>query len=469
MGKSRSKRSHTISGSSEVVNCGDSVFIRSSDPSVPYVARIEDIQVNKAGEVNLKLLWYYRPEDTEGGRKSFHGSKELFLSDHVEIQPADTIEGRCSVHTLEKYTQLKSIDACDYFTRFQYRSATGRFLPRRVDRYCNCNMPYNPDLPMIECESCKNWFHYSCLNIAAESEETNFKCIKCTGKGQKVPHDASTKGCPPGGKVPDDTSNKGCPAHIDSDPFGGKIEAKLKVNEKHSDAGTRESVPVCLVKKEDAVELKRNLRDNRAETRHAPTDTVAADKRVALVYHDDMLNHTPPDKLANEKPERLVAIMERLGIEGLTERCHLFEPILASKESLIKVHSEDLVNKVQSLSEEDFGFESSDIYYSQGSSRAAFLAAGGSILASDLVGRGDFQSAFAIVRPPGHHVLKDGPPRGFCLMNNVAAATSNMTNNHGKKKVLLLDWDIHHGDGTEDIFYNDNKVLFFSLHRHRIS
>lgn len=105
------------------------------------------------------------------------------------------------------------------------------------------------------------------------------------------------------------------------------------------------------------------------------------------------------------------------------------------------------------------------MYSSIGTTKAAFLAAGGVLKAAELVAKGEVEAAFAIVRPPGHHVGINGPPRGFCFFNNVSIAAAHLLNKHGIKKILLLDWDIHHGDGTQEIFYGDNRVLFFSLHR----
>ena len=113
---------------------GDCVLMRPSEPSKPsYVAKIEKIEADSRGaNVKVHVRWYYRPEESIGGRRQFHGSKELFLSDHYDVQSADTIEGKCTVHTFKNYTKLDAVGNEDYFSRFDYNSATGAFTPDRV-------------------------------------------------------------------------------------------------------------------------------------------------------------------------------------------------------------------------------------------------------------------------------------------------------------------------------------------------
>lgn len=108
--------------------------MRPSDPSKPsYVAKIEGIEADSRGaNVKVNVRWYYRPEESIGGRRQFHGSKELFLSDHFDVQSADTIEGKCVVHGFKSYTKLDAVGNDDFFCRFEYNSATGAFNPDRV-------------------------------------------------------------------------------------------------------------------------------------------------------------------------------------------------------------------------------------------------------------------------------------------------------------------------------------------------
>lgn len=115
---------------------GDCVLMRGQDPEKPpYVAKIEKIEADTRNNTKVRVRWYYRPEESMGGRRQFHGAKELFLSDHYDIQSADTIEGKCTVHTFKNYTKLESVGTDDYFCRFEYKAATGGFTPDRVAVY----------------------------------------------------------------------------------------------------------------------------------------------------------------------------------------------------------------------------------------------------------------------------------------------------------------------------------------------
>ena len=112
---------------------GDCVLMRPSDTSKPpYVARVEKIEQDNRNNVKVRVRWYYRPEESIGGRRQFHGAKELFLSDHYDVQSAHTIEGKCVVHSFKNYTKLENVGAEDYYCRFEYKAATGAFTPDRV-------------------------------------------------------------------------------------------------------------------------------------------------------------------------------------------------------------------------------------------------------------------------------------------------------------------------------------------------
>lgn len=104
----------------------------SESDKLPYIARIEKLEEDSQSNVKVLVRWYYRPEEAKGGRRQFHGAKELFLSDHYDDQSALTIEGKCVVHSLKKYTKLKSVGAEDYFCRYKYRAEDGAFTPERV-------------------------------------------------------------------------------------------------------------------------------------------------------------------------------------------------------------------------------------------------------------------------------------------------------------------------------------------------
>jgi hypothetical protein len=109
---------------------GDCVLMRSSDSEIhPYVARVEKMEADGRGSVRVRVRWYYRPEESKGGRRQFHGAKELFLSDHFDLQSANTIEGKCIVHSFKNYTKLDNVGPEDFFCRFEYKAASGAFTP----------------------------------------------------------------------------------------------------------------------------------------------------------------------------------------------------------------------------------------------------------------------------------------------------------------------------------------------------
>ncbi|KAK9821725.1 hypothetical protein WJX81_005807 [Elliptochloris bilobata] len=142
--------------------------------------------------VNYKLkdcilvAWFYRPEEAQGGRKQFHGEKELFKSEHLDWCLAVTIEGKCQVHSLRAYQALKKVELTDYFTRFTYKPTTHEFRPDRVPVYCVCELPYNPDAYMVQCEACEDWFHPQCIGYTQAQVEPikNFTCPECQQAGR---------------------------------------------------------------------------------------------------------------------------------------------------------------------------------------------------------------------------------------------------------------------------------------------
>ncbi|KAA8515551.1 hypothetical protein F0562_018838 [Nyssa sinensis] len=174
---------YTISGTNKVVRAGDCVLMRPSDTdTAPYVALVEKIEADLRNSVRVRVRWYYRPEESVGGRRQFHGVKELFLSDHYDVQSAHTIEDRCTVHSFKNYTKLEDVGAEDYYCRFEYKTATGGFTPDRVAVYCKCEMPYNPDDLMVQCEGCKDWYHPACVNMTIEQAKQldHFLCSNCS-------------------------------------------------------------------------------------------------------------------------------------------------------------------------------------------------------------------------------------------------------------------------------------------------
>ncbi|CAL8466792.1 g6328 [Coccomyxa elongata] len=161
---------------------GDCVLVRGVGERLPFVGKIKDVRVQgKNGQVNVQVAWFYRPEEATGGRKAFHGEKELFRSDHLDWCYASTIEGKCRVHSLQHYQALSKVTDEDFYTRFTYKPVSKEFRPDRVPVYCVCELPYNPDDFMILCSGCEEWYHPKCINLTkAHCEKLqHFNCPEC--------------------------------------------------------------------------------------------------------------------------------------------------------------------------------------------------------------------------------------------------------------------------------------------------
>jgi acetoin utilization deacetylase AcuC-like enzyme len=179
------------------------------------------------------------------------------------------------------------------------------------------------------------------------------------------------------------------------------------------------------------------------------------------VHHPSSLEHdTGPHP---ENANRLRAIEEALGREGWLGLERVEAPA-ATPEQLLRVHREEHLEKIRRLSEQGGGMIDMDTVASAGSYEAALHAAGGATHAVDrLLGEGA-GFAFGGLRPPGHHAETD-TAMGFCLFNNVAVAARHAIANTHIERVLVLDWDVHHGNGTQEIFYDSPEVLYASIHQ----
>lgn len=161
-----------------------------------------------------------------------------------------------------------------------------------------------------------------------------------------------------------------------------------------------------------------------------------------------------------EGRQRLSAILQHLEPLGLTWK----EPTQASEEDLAMVHHPAHIRIVKEACSYGSTYLDADTYVNGHSYQAALLAAGAAMAAVDSVIQGDTPRALALVRPPGHHAT---PSRsmGFCLFNNVAIAAIHALRRHGLRRIMIIDWDVHHGNGTQAAFYTDPRVLFLSLHQ----
>jgi acetoin utilization deacetylase AcuC-like enzyme len=184
---------------------------------------------------------------------------------------------------------------------------------------------------------------------------------------------------------------------------------------------------------------------------------------MTLLYTDPLfLEHeTGPHP---ETPERLRAITRRLQQSGVGARCRpgSYEPLTANV--VAQLHTPRMVRRVEEAAASGGGRLDPDTVVSPASYTVGLAAAGACCAAVDAMLRGDDANALCLVRPPGHHAT---PTRsmGFCLFNNIALAAHHALTVHQLDRVLIVDWDVHHGNGTQDIFYEEPRVMFFSIHR----
>jgi acetoin utilization deacetylase AcuC-like enzyme len=186
--------------------------------------------------------------------------------------------------------------------------------------------------------------------------------------------------------------------------------------------------------------------------------------KIALLYDDAVLKHQPPEGHP-ERPARVQAVMDLLEREGMLDRLARLPVTPASREQLELVHAPEYLDFVEHVVSEGGGYlDAGDTVASAGSWAAATAAAGASIGAVDAVMAGGMDASFAVVRPPGHHAPPDRA-MGFCILNNAAIAAAHAITEYGLSRVLVVDFDVHHGNGTQDCFYASPNVLYFSTHQ----
>ena len=166
-----------------------------------------------------------------------------------------------------------------------------------------------------------------------------------------------------------------------------------------------------------------------------------------------------------ESPERLAAIYTMLDNPAMSWKFTEIEPREANHTELATIHSSSYIDFIASTAGKDSVMLDPDTATSPETYEIAKLAAGGVCNAIDGVVKGEVDNAFALVRPPGHHAERDAAA-GFCIFNNVAIGAMHAILKQGMEKVLIVDWDLHHGNGTQHIFYNDPRVLYFSTHQY---
>jgi acetoin utilization deacetylase AcuC-like enzyme len=165
-----------------------------------------------------------------------------------------------------------------------------------------------------------------------------------------------------------------------------------------------------------------------------------------------------------ENPESKRRFRNLVEVSGLIEHLAIIKPRFATEDEISRVHMPAHIEHIRAMSAAGGGDASHLTPFGLGSFEIALLAAGGAIAAVDAVIKGDVSNAYALVRPPGHHATPD-VGMGFCLFGNVGVAIRHAQAAHGLKRIATVDWDVHHGNGTQAIFYHDPRVLTISLHQ----
>ncbi len=185
--------------------------------------------------------------------------------------------------------------------------------------------------------------------------------------------------------------------------------------------------------------------------------------KSAIIYSDHFLHHDPGQGHP-ESPERLKSIIRYLKNNPQFKNLEFIEPKPASISHIRDVHSEEYIQKVIEICEKGGGNLDPDTGVSRESFHVALMAAGAGITAGDMIMEGKLTNAFCAVRPPGHHAEFD-KGMGFCIFNNVAITARYLQKKYGIEKIMIIDWDVHHGNGTQHIFEEDDSVFYISIHQ----
>ena len=185
---------------------------------------------------------------------------------------------------------------------------------------------------------------------------------------------------------------------------------------------------------------------------------------TGLAYHPAFLNHRTVSQHPEQR-QRLVAIMNRLRASGLLDQLTPLNITPAPLAAITAVHEPAYVANLEHQCTTSRLFRTDDeTIASRGTYSAACLAAGAGIAAADAVMHGTVRNAFCAVRPPGHHALRDRA-MGFCFFNNIAITARHLLTTHKLSRIAIVDWDVHHGNGTQDAFYSESSVFYFSVHQ----
>lgn len=186
-------------------------------------------------------------------------------------------------------------------------------------------------------------------------------------------------------------------------------------------------------------------------------------RKTGLVYHEDYLLHDAG--IAHpERAERLVSIIKHLSETKLLNQLIRIEPYPADIDWIATIHSREYIDSLEKMFEQGITHLDADTGICSVSYRIALLSAGGALAAADAVMDQRVDNVFCAIRPPGHHAEKSRA-RGFCFFNNIAITARYLQKKYQIEKILIVDWDVHHGNGTQNAFYNDPTVFYFSVHQ----
>ena len=185
---------------------------------------------------------------------------------------------------------------------------------------------------------------------------------------------------------------------------------------------------------------------------------------LAILYDEIFLSHKPPFTHP-ENPARIEAILNKMNHEVFLEKVNLIKPKAATENEILLAHSKDHLEYVRSSIDKNRLMLDEDTYVVKESWNAALTSAGSLIDAVDLVMDQKYRNIFCLIRPPGHHA-ESNRPMGFCLFNNVAIGAKYAIEKYKLDRIAIIDWDVHHGNGTQEIFYFSPEVYYFSLHQY---
>ena len=216
-----------------------------------------------------------------------------------------------------------------------------------------------------------------------------------------------------------------------------------------------------------------NINDQSTISMTSTTSNRNKKRKIGFCFDERMLLHRDSKHVHQECPERAMSVYINLVLKELTNKLVRIQCEEAKEEDLLLVHTQEYIDKIKEISENNsknknitnHNLSEKDSYDNFATFESAKLASGSLIEICKNILSKKIEHGYAIIRPPGHHADMS-TARGFCIFNSVAIAVKYILNKNNKTKIAVLDWDVHHGDGTQAIFYKEQNPLFISIHRH---